>query len=291
MDKREEAAVNHRRMIDDDRFGYSQGGNRWGDASRIEEWSYDGHISRFAVGDRDCSSSVCDVWREALRGTGYEGALDGATYTGNMRSVFTASGLFDWLPYDPAGVWRGDILLNEINHVAMAQGGGVVTEFSLNERGGIVGGRVGDQTGGEARARGLYDFPWDGILRYNGKADGESGNGNGGDGDMNIDELMNYNIHTNAGRKVPFIQAMGLLIDMSYDMPAKVWDEELSEPGNENSYPAWQHLVWGRYYSLLVSEGKSGSVDPRAIADMIASDFGDDVAKKVAAELAAKLSA
>lgn len=289
MDKREEAAVNHRRMIDDDRFGYSQGGNRWGDQSRIEEWSYDGHISRFAVGDRDCSSSVCDVWREALRGTPYEGALDGATYTGNMRAAFVGSGLFDWLPYDPAGVWRGDILLNERDHVAMAQGGGTVTEFSLNESGGIVGGRVGDQTGGEARARSLYNFPWDGILRYNGKADGSAANE--GD-DMRIDELMTYNINTNAGRKVPFIQAMGLLIDMAYDMPKEVWDVVLSEPGGENAYPAWQHLVWGRFYSRAVADAKAGKdVDPKAVADMISRDLGAEVAKAVAGELAAKLSA
>lgn len=159
-------------MVDDERFGYTQGPGRWGGDGDTENWNVLGHSMLFTVGDRDCSSSVCDVWAECLRGTAYEGVLARATYTGNMREVFTASGLFEWKPMSFIAE-PGDVYLNEQYHTAMcvSQYPDILTEFSLNEFGGIVGGRVGDQTGGESRARAYYDFPWDGILHYNGGAD------------------------------------------------------------------------------------------------------------------------
>ena len=75
---------------------------------------------------------------------------------------------------------RGDIYLNESNHTAMCVDGGndgiygadMLAEFSISETGGIYG-QSGDQTGGESSIHGYYDYPWDGILHYNGKADGE----------------------------------------------------------------------------------------------------------------------
>ena len=45
-------------------------------------------------------------------------------------------------------------------------------EFSTSETGGIYG-QWGDQTGGESSIHGYYDYPWDGILHYNGGADGD----------------------------------------------------------------------------------------------------------------------
>lgn len=165
----------HWRMVQDPRFGYTQGGGRWGGAGEAEEWYVRGHRMLFVPGDRDCSSSICDVWQECLRGTPYEGALSGATYTGNMRRVFVDSGLFEWKPMSFIAE-PGDIYLNERDHTAMCctQYPDVLTEFWSNELGGIVGGQVGDQTGWESRATAYYDFPpngWDGILHYNGGAD------------------------------------------------------------------------------------------------------------------------
>lgn len=173
-DRADAAASFHARQCDDPRFGYTQGSGRWGDASNLETWEAGGVTGTFAVGDRDCSSSVIDCWREALRGSDYEGALDGATYTGNMRSVFTASGLFDWHPMGDGYVAkRGDVYLNEASHTAMCQSAvpDTLSEFSINELGTITGGQVGDQTGSESRIGAYYDFPWDGVLSYNGKAD------------------------------------------------------------------------------------------------------------------------
>lgn len=167
------AATFHRRQVDDARFGYTQGAGRWG-SGQIEWWECEGVRAPFVIGDRDCSSSVIDCWREALRGSAYEGALDAATYTGNMRAVFVGSGLFDWHPMGDGYIaQRGDVYLNEANHTAMCQSAvpDMLSEFLSNEFGGIVGGQIGDQTGGESLMRAYYDA-WDGILAYNGKADG-----------------------------------------------------------------------------------------------------------------------
>lgn len=94
-----------------------------------------------------------------------------------MREVFVNSGLFEWKPMSFFAV-RGDIYLNEVQHTAMCldggndgvHGGDVLGEFSISENGTIYG-TPGDQTGAESKIRGYYDYPWDGILHYNGKAD------------------------------------------------------------------------------------------------------------------------
>lgn len=157
--------------------GYSQS-ERWGNANRGACYvECEGHTSEFLKGDRDCSSAVIDSWNEALRGTAYEGALANASYTGNMRSVFVNSGLFEWHGMD-FSAQRGDIYLNDRDHTAMctSQVPDLLGEFSLSETGGTEG-SPGDQTGQESRIRGYYDYPWNGILHYNGKADGGGGGG------------------------------------------------------------------------------------------------------------------
>lgn len=174
------AATNMEHLCNCPAHGYSQG-ERWGDASKgICYVECEGHTSTFYVGDRDCSSAVIDSWQEALIGTPYEGVLSGASYTGNMRDVFLNSGLFEW---HDMSFWasRGDIYLNIVSHTAMCLDGGndgvygydCLGEFSLAETGGIYG-QSGDQTGGESSIHGYYDYPWDGILHYNGKADEDS---------------------------------------------------------------------------------------------------------------------
>lgn len=158
-----------------DWHGYTQGGGRWGDGAGKCYVDVDGTAYAVEQGDRDCSSAVIDCWRQALHYTDYRGALDSATYTGNMRSVFVGSGLFDWMPMSYTAQ-RGDIYLNERSHTAMCVSAvpDTLAEFSINEHGTITGGAVGDQTGRESRIAAYYSYPWDGILRYNGKADGEA---------------------------------------------------------------------------------------------------------------------
>lgn len=170
------AATLHKHLCTHEWHGYTQGGGRWGDGDGVCTVRVDNKEYSVNQGDRDCSSSVIECWQQAISDTAYEGKLDGATYTGNMRSVFVGSGLFDWHPMDDGYIaQRGDIYLNERDHTAMCQSAipDVLSEFLINENGQIVGGVVGDQTGNESVVRVYYDFPWDGILAYNGKADSQ----------------------------------------------------------------------------------------------------------------------
>ena len=81
-------------MCEDSGFGYSWG-ERYGNSADPVTYTIEGRKYTINRGDYDCSSSVCTAWQKALEGTKYEGRLDGATFTGNMRSVFVNSGLFD----------------------------------------------------------------------------------------------------------------------------------------------------------------------------------------------------
>lgn len=166
------AAELHRHLCEHEWHGYTQGQGRWGDGEGTCKVRIDGKIYEVQQGDRDCSSSIIECWSEAIKGTQYEGKLDAATYTGNMKTVFLGSGLFEWKPMTFVAQ-QGDIYLNEKDHTAMCQSAvpDILSEFVINEHGGIVGGQVGDQTGNESHIRTYYDYPWDGILHYNGKAD------------------------------------------------------------------------------------------------------------------------
>lgn len=155
-------------MCTDNRFGYSWE-ERWGHTP--ETWTIDGKKYTIKVGDYDCSSSCITAWKLALSTTKYAHALDDATYTGNMREVFVNSGLFVWKPMSFLAA-PGDLYLNEENHVAMCQTQtpDVLSEFSWGDNG-AYGNKRGDQSGNEASVHAYYDYPWDGILHYNGKAD------------------------------------------------------------------------------------------------------------------------
>lgn len=169
------AAELHRHLCEHEWHGYTQGQGRWGDGEGTCKVYVDGDLYEIQQGDRDCSSSIIECWSEAIRGTKYHGKLDAATWTGNMKSVFLASGLFEWKPLTFVAQ-QGDIYLNEKDHTAMCQSAipDILSEFVINEHGGIVGGQVGDQTGNESHIRTYYNYPWDGILHYNGKADTET---------------------------------------------------------------------------------------------------------------------
>jgi len=172
------AATIHYDMCVDEANGYSQAPVRWGGDSPhgTKTVRVGGRDYTYKRGSYDCSSSVITAWRLALQGTPYEGALDAATYTGDMRDVFVGSGLFT-ASYTPAK--RGDVYLAESKHTAMCQDGGsdgvlgydALSEFNRNEMHGATNGRVGDQDGGESVIRGYYDDGWNTVLHYNGKAD------------------------------------------------------------------------------------------------------------------------
>lgn len=129
----------------------------------------DGTKVKISNGDRDCSSAAVECYAALGVDCG------GATYTGNMRACMTKTGNFKWISgYSKSKVRRGDILLNESHHTAVALGGGKLGQFSISELGTVHGTR-GDQTGYESNVKALYDYPWNGILRYCGPARKGSG--------------------------------------------------------------------------------------------------------------------
>ena len=134
----------------DDRHGYCQD-HRWG-----------------KDGDYDCSSAVITAWEQA----GVPVKTKGATYTGNMLSVFKANGFQDVTALvnrsTGAGLARGDVLLNTVHHTAMYCGNGKEVEASINEKGTAHGGKPGDQTGREFLIRSYRNYPWTNVLRYTG---------------------------------------------------------------------------------------------------------------------------
>lgn len=157
------AAEIHKRMCEDDRFGYSWE-ERYG--AVWETWVIDGKQYRIKVGDYDCSSSTITAWAVALQGTPWEGALDGATYTGNMSDVFCGSGLFERMGMSFLAE-TGDLYLNDGSHVAMCQTQypDVLSEFSWGDVG-AYGNQRGDQSGWEASVHSYYDYPWSAILHF-----------------------------------------------------------------------------------------------------------------------------
>ncbi|MEE8734842.1 MAG: NlpC/P60 family protein [Bifidobacterium crudilactis] len=109
-------------------------------------------------GNCDCSSLVIHCLKEAGFDTG------SSTYTGNMSAQLTARG-WQRIPAD-GNPRAGDILLNDVHHVAVYLGGGKLAQASISEHRTAYG-SGGDQTGYETNIRNYYNYPWDCYLRYN----------------------------------------------------------------------------------------------------------------------------
>ena len=150
MTKTEKAIRQMETWAKDDSHGYDQD-YRWGEK-----------------GDYDCSSAVIQAWQNA----GVPVKSGGATYTGDMKNVFLKNGFKDITASvnrgTGTGLKRGDVLLNEVHHVAMYGGAGNEVEASINEKGTAHGGQPGDQTGKEFLIRSYRNYPWNCILRYAG---------------------------------------------------------------------------------------------------------------------------
>ena len=151
--------------------GYSQPG-RHGTSGHCNV-QIDAGTVRVTEGDRDCSSAVCEAWELALAGTTCDGLITRYNWTGGMREMFVGSGLFSWKPMS-FNASRGDIYLDEENgHVHPQRRDGRPPGRVLHQRD-----RRHRRRGRPDRARELihdyYSGHWDGILRYNGKADTES---------------------------------------------------------------------------------------------------------------------
>lgn len=167
--KKEVAALIMRHLCTHDAHGYTQDmTGRQGTGT--EEIDIYGVKYTIKSGDRDCSSAVISAYEAAGISCG------GATYTGNMRKCMVKSGNFVWRSMKFIAQ-MGDSYLNEKNHTAMCLSAepDVLMEFSINEKGTALGGKIGDQkqTGeydekyghGESHLALYYDYPWNGILQ------------------------------------------------------------------------------------------------------------------------------
>lgn len=128
----------------DQTHGYSQQ-NRWGP-------------------DYDCSSLVIFAFQQA----GVPVKTNGATYTGNMKSVFLRTGFEDVTKQVNLATGKGlkpsDVLLHERDHTAMYCGGGDIVHARGQSHGSP---KTGDQ-GSEIAVTRYYNYPWQCVLRYTG---------------------------------------------------------------------------------------------------------------------------
>ena len=149
MSKTENAVTWMINTASNNKYGYDQK-YRWGEK-----------------GDYDCSSAVITAWESA----GVPVKTNGASYTGNMYSVFKRCGFNDVTNSvdrsNGSGLKRGDVLLSRGKHTAMFIGNGKLVEASMNEKGKIIGGTPGDQTGKEFWIHSYYNLPWEYVLRFN----------------------------------------------------------------------------------------------------------------------------
>ena len=137
------------------------------DLARDDSHGYDQIYRWGEKGDYDCSAAVITAYETA--GIPVHSKY-GATYTGNMKSAFMKAGFQDVTSkvnlINSTGMVRGDVLLNQGHHTAIFCGDYMTAEASINEHGGITGGKPGDQTGLEILIRSYRDYPWDTVLRY-----------------------------------------------------------------------------------------------------------------------------
>ena len=151
MSKVSDAVAYMVKVANDPKHGYSQV-NRWGNPD--------------TKSDYDCSSLVISAYQAA----GIPVKDKGATYTGNMYSVFLQCGFKDVTNKvnlaTGSGLIAGDVLLNHADHTAMMISTSQLAQASIDENGNISGGKVGDQTGYEIHTRSYYNYPWNCVLRY-----------------------------------------------------------------------------------------------------------------------------
>jgi hypothetical protein len=115
--------------------------------------------------DYDCSSLVTTAYNHA----GVPLPILG-TRTANMKTRYTMRGFKDVTKEVSfktcKGMQRGDVLICPSSHTAMYIGDGKMVHARIDERGGVRGGKAGDQTGGEIKVTPYSYMKWTQCLRY-----------------------------------------------------------------------------------------------------------------------------
>ena len=212
-----ESAVNWAMAIAaDDTHGYHYGG--WGP-------------------DYDCAHFVISAFEQA----GVQLKENGAGNTTSLKQACLKCGfevVDDWEDKNTsAGLERGDILLNEINHACLYIGGGQVVNASQDKD----GDKTGDTTGEEIRIQQFYPYKpggWDLALRY---IEPDSGDGTTDYSTVGIPDEYLSQIQTGVESNVQeFIQ-------------------------NSDKY---------NYRNMLVKIAKSYNIDPYTLAGIITIESG-----------------
>lgn len=136
--------------------------DRWGDGTYETVTLSDGSTVSIQNGDRDCSSGVIS----ALQAVGVD--THGASYTGRHarraaqdRPVRVGTHVGSALREA-----EGTSTSTRPKHtsVCKSEDPDLLMQFSINENGGVHGGKKGDQTGSESNVRPFRDYPYDGRL-------------------------------------------------------------------------------------------------------------------------------
>lgn len=217
--------------------------------------------------DYDCSSAIITAWEQA----GVPVKSKGASYTGNMYSIFRKCGFLDVTGMvnlsSGYGLQYGDVLLNTVSHTAMYIGNNQIVHASINEKGSTVGGVSGDQTGREICIRSYYNKPWDYVLRFS-EEHKESNLISTGQIYANI--FLGTDIAVDGMRGTQTMRAGIMVLQKAMNLDYRaglavdgVWGEYSSETLGEHyvEYGERQYLVTAAEILLLLKGYDSGGVE------------------------------
>lgn len=117
----------------------------------------------------DCSGLVNAAWIAA--GVNVNSALRNTT--GTVRAEYAKHGFSNVTSginlATGAGLKKGDVIVNEKEHMAMFVGDGMIVQARSD-----LDGKSGDSGGQEIRVQAYYNYPWDLVLRYKGDSSANS---------------------------------------------------------------------------------------------------------------------
>lgn len=210
--------------------------------------------------DYDCSSLVATALHEA----GFN--ISPFSWTGNLEEQLRNAGFVDctqpWL--------AGDIHLNRLYHVNMSISNAQIVEASINEKGDVIGGVTGDQTGKEIAINNYYEYNegWDVHLRY-------IGNNTNIDSKLSIDTIAREVMKGKWGNGTERIER---LTNAGYDY--NIVQEKVNNLVNgtelKDSYEVAREVLYGKWGngSERVERLTNAGYDYNSIQDIVNQMLG-----------------